>query len=191
MKIFKTKFQCKMPFKRGVFVPLVFALALCCINTDAHAQTYSDLNGATINLLETAFEQEMEKLRDEIHNPQPGISIESNRNIFQYYEAVWTSFQEENVDIKEAFILELNVLQRGPVGSHDLTQVLFYKSVNDAPPVDRYELAGTSLLTSGATSPYIFFQTKTGFRNHLKGMSVTPGNINKVNGLFSYIRNNK
>lgn len=191
MKIFKTKFQCKMPFKRGVFVPLVFALALCCINTDAHAQTYSDLNGATIDLLETAFEQEMEKLRDEIHNPQPGISIESNRQIFQYYDAVWNTFKGDNVDIKEAFILELNVLQRGPVGGHDLTQNLFYRSIDDAPPMDRYQLEGTSLINTTSTAPRFFFQTKETFRTHLIGMNVTPGNINKVQGLFTYINNNK
>lgn len=190
MKILKTKFQCETLFKRGVFVPLVFAMALCFVNT-AHAQTYSDLDGTTIDLLESAFEQEMEKLKDEVNNPQPGISIESNRNVFHYYNAVWTKFQEGNVEIKEAFIIELNVLLQGPVGGHDLIQTLFYRSLDEAPPVDRNTLVGTSLMQTTSTATVLFYQSKEDFRSHLIGMGVTPGNINKVKGLFTYIRENK
>lgn len=200
MKIGKFKIQLNSTsIIRGGMLSLVFVLCFGLSANKVQAQTFSELAPAAQQSLIQLFETQMETLRQEVLDPQQGVSIESNKNIFYYYEGVLKDFQEENVELKQAFVSNLNLLLRGPVGNHKLTQTLFYKSLEDAPDFNRSELNMSNSQTSNTNtsgmgaevSSMLFFQTKEPFRTHLKNMVVTSDDLSKLNALFQYVRNNK
>jgi len=182
---------------------LVVAVVLISATTSLiNAQVFSDLDNNTQIALIQAFESQMDLLRQEALDPQPGVSTESNKNIFYYYENVLKTFQSENVTLREAFISELIYLQKGPVGNHKLTRAIFYRSIAHAPPADRSDLfPGSSSETiaqngggnSGSDSALLslFFQTRENFRSLIDSMYVSSNNISALEAMFTYINNNK
>jgi len=157
---------------------MVLAFAFWCVNTEVVAQTYSELDGSTLEMLEEAFEEEKAKLMAEINDPPQGLSLEANRNLYFYYEAVIDLFVQDVVELREAFIDNLGVLQQGQVASLDLTEALFTGKIYDYHLNVEVFFAGEAPVTNS-------------FEQKLMDMEVTTGDIDKVTDLFHFMEVNK
>ncbi len=178
MKTLKLKFPSGALFYGNVIVPMVLVLAFWCVSTEVWAQTYSELDGSTIEMLEQAFEEEKAKLMAEINDPPQGLSLEANRNLYFYYEAVIDLYVQDDVELREAFIDNLGVLQQGRVLNLDLTEALFTGKIYDYHLNLEVFLAGEAPVTN-------YFEQK------LIDLEVTTGDIDKVTDLFNFMEVNK
>ena len=178
MKIFKHKLHLGVLSKGKLILPMVLAFAFWCVNTEVEAQIYSELDGSTIEMLEQAFEEEKAKLMAEINDPPQGLSLEANRNLYFYYEAVIDLYVQDDVELREAFIDNLGVLQQGRVLNLDLTEALFTGKIYDYHLNLEVFLAGEAPVTNS-------------FEQKLIDLEVTTGDIDKVTDLFNFMEVNK
>jgi len=178
MKTLKLKFPSIALSYGNVIVPMVLVLAFWCVNTEVEAQTYSELDGSTLEMLEQAFEEEKSVVIEEINDQQSSVSPMINRNIYHYYESVLTLFRQGDLELREAFVNNLVVLQRGPVLNYDLTQALFTDRLTDGNSSLRMVMGGEAPLTSS-------------FSEILLEIEVTTGDISTVVDLFEFISSSK
>ncbi len=178
MKIFKHKLHPGVLSRGKLILPMVLAFAFWCVNTEVEAQTYSELDGSTIEMLEQAFEVEKAKLMAEINDPPQGLSLEANRNLYFYYKGVIDLFVQDGVELREAFIDNLGVLQQGQVLNLDLTRALFTGKIYDYHLNVEVFLAGEAPVTNP-------------FEQKLFDLQITTGDISKVTNLFNFMEVNK
>ena len=169
----------------GKFLLVIFCLSL---NFYVSGQALNDLNPGVQASLEELFEGEIEKLRDEVLNPTPGVSIESNRNLHSYYQTVWAEFEKGNLDLRTSFVSNLAILFQGPVFNHPLTAVLFTGPLSDssgdkAQRPSNYQGNLVFLMSPAPLTPE--------FEQILEDVEVIGNDISAVEALFEFIKENK
>ena len=187
MKIGRLKFQSKAAVK-------LFSVALVCLfilgvsSNKMSAQTFSELDPSIIENLEQLFQQESQKLRDEVVDPQPGVSIESNRNLHGYYQEVWREFQNDNVDLRTSFVSNLYILFRGNVSQQPLIPVLFEDAPSDSAgdkgnKPSNYQGNLVFLTSPAPLTPQ--------FELILENLEIVGGDLSYVYTFFEFINSNK
>ena len=160
-------------------IPMVLVLAFWCVNTDVNAQTKNDLDPSTLELLGSAFEEETSNLLNEINDPSNSENLYSSRVIILYYESVYGAFDTGDIDLRDAFISQIPVLQYGRVATHqDFISALFTDSIGDEVVTLEMVMGGEAPLTSE-------------FKDLLLDIELNNNDLSKINNLFSFIRNNK
>ncbi len=187
MKIGRLKIQHNAASK--LFSAVLVCLFMIGINSNnTFAQTFSDLDPSVIESLDQLFQQEAEKLRNEVIDPQPGVSTESNRNLHGYYQEVWSEFENGLVDLRTSFVSNLYILFRGPVGNQPLIPVLF----TDIPTDSAGDKANKPSNHQGnlvfLTSPVPLTPQ---FELILENLEIVGGDLSNVYTFFEFINSNK